>query len=166
MSAPAAAANGWENFFVAEAGAAAALSGLLFVAVSINLARILSFPHLPGRAAETLTVLVGVLLIATFGLVPGQGAVLLGSEILATGLVMWGVSVRSQLRTRIKPDVGRPWLWIRVFTMQMASVPFVVAGLGLLFGSAHAIYWVVPGTVASLCSAILNAWVLLVEIQR
>jgi hypothetical protein len=43
---------GWDNFFVAEVGAAAALSGLLFVAVSINLTRILAIPHLPARAAE------------------------------------------------------------------------------------------------------------------
>jgi modulator of FtsH protease len=45
---------GWDSSFVAEVGAPAALAGLLFVAVSINLTRILQFPQLPGRAAETL----------------------------------------------------------------------------------------------------------------
>ena len=49
--------QGWESFFVAEAGAAAALAGLLFVAVSINLGRILSIHGLSGRAAEALLIL-------------------------------------------------------------------------------------------------------------
>lgn len=41
----------WQSFFVAQASASAALAGLLFVAVSINLSRILkldvssAFPH-------------------------------------------------------------------------------------------------------------------------
>jgi hypothetical protein len=39
----------WANFFVAEVGAAAAPSGLIIVAISINLQRILSFPQLPDR---------------------------------------------------------------------------------------------------------------------
>ncbi len=43
---------GWETFFVAEVGAAAALTGLLFVAVSINLTKVLAFPQLPGRAGS------------------------------------------------------------------------------------------------------------------
>ena len=38
----------WANFFFAEVGASAALVGLLFVAVSINLKRILEVPGLPG----------------------------------------------------------------------------------------------------------------------
>ena len=38
----------WANFFVAEVGASAALSGLVVVAISINLSRILFFPQLPG----------------------------------------------------------------------------------------------------------------------
>src|ERR1700677_4984867 len=100
---------GWENFFVAEVGAAAALTGLLFVAVSINLARILAVPHLPDRAGETLVVLGGVLAAATFGLVPDQGHVALGCEIGATGLFVWGVTVRTQWRSYRYVE-ARQWL--------------------------------------------------------
>ena len=53
----------WHDLFVAIAGAAAALTGLLFVAVSINLKQILAFPTLPTRAAETLSVMIGLLLV-------------------------------------------------------------------------------------------------------
>src|SRR6185312_6154219 len=44
----------WTDFFVAEVGASAALAGLVIVAISINVTRIISYPWLPGRAAETL----------------------------------------------------------------------------------------------------------------
>jgi hypothetical protein len=54
-------AAAWASFFVAEVGAAAALNGLVIVAISINIQRILSFPQLPGRAAEMLIMLVGAL---------------------------------------------------------------------------------------------------------
>jgi hypothetical protein len=47
----------WAAFFTAVTGAAAALVGLLFVAVSINLDKILKNAMLPARAAETLAVL-------------------------------------------------------------------------------------------------------------
>ena len=51
---------GWESLFVAEAGASAALAGLLFVAISINLERILQGTGLPGRAGEAIVLLVAV----------------------------------------------------------------------------------------------------------
>jgi hypothetical protein len=54
----------WAVFFASATGAAAALTGLLFVAVSINLSRILSgLAMLPARAAETLMVLLFVVII-------------------------------------------------------------------------------------------------------
>jgi hypothetical protein len=40
----------WHDLFVAVAGAAAALAGLVFVAVSINVERILQYKGLPERA--------------------------------------------------------------------------------------------------------------------
>src|SRR5580693_8815941 len=89
---------GWGNFFVAEVGAAAALTGLLFVAVSINLTKILSFPQLPGRAAESLMMLAGVLVVATLGLVPGQSRVALGAEILGVAVFVWVSPVAMQRR--------------------------------------------------------------------
>jgi hypothetical protein len=42
------AANGWSDFFVAEVGASAALSGLVIVAISINLQRISFVSSLAG----------------------------------------------------------------------------------------------------------------------
>src|SRR6266704_2360240 len=59
-----------------------ALTGLLFVAVSINLKQILELPTLPTRAAETLSIMIGRLLLSVFMLVPGQSDAALGAEIL------------------------------------------------------------------------------------
>ena len=51
-------AGSWESFFIAQVGAAAALAGLVFVALSINLRQVVSSPILVGRAAEALLLLV------------------------------------------------------------------------------------------------------------
>ncbi len=156
---------GWENFFVAEVGAAAALTGLLFVAVSINLTRILAIPHLPSRAAETLLVLVGVLVVATCGLVPEQGRAVFGCEVGATGVVVWVATVRTQVRASRDPE-ARQWLLNRVLWTQAACLPFVISGALLVSGHPSGLYWLVPGVLVSFAAGALNAWVLLVEILR
>ena len=61
----------WQSLFVAEAGASAALAGLLFVAISIYLARILQGVGLSGRAGEAV-LLVAVLVVSTLALVPAS----------------------------------------------------------------------------------------------
>ena len=165
MSAPLVAE--WANFFAAEAGAAAALTGLVIVAISINLSRIVAFPHLPGRAVETLTLLVGVLLISSVGLAPGQSSAALGAEFIAIGLTMSLVAVVIQLRgRRIKSPAPRWSLLQRFLLTQAGSLPFVIAGAEILYAAPSGLYWLLPGVVFCLVAGVVNAWVLLVEIVR
>jgi hypothetical protein len=157
----------WANFFVAEVGAAAALSGLVIVAISINLQRILSFPQLPGRAAEMLILLVGALLASSFGLVPGQSSKVLGSEILAAGLVMTVAPVVIQGRQFpiLKSQPVTWWLW-RLLIALCAGLPVLVGGCYLIDGSMSGFYWVAAGVLVTLAGTVWNSWVLLVEILR
>jgi hypothetical protein len=64
------------------------LTGLVVVAISINLPRILSYAHLPTRAGEALIGPVGAIVVTTLVLVPEQPAWLLGLEIILIGLAM------------------------------------------------------------------------------
>ena len=157
---------GWENFFVAQVGASAALTGLLFVAVSLNLKQILESPQLPGRAAEALVILLGVLAASTIGLVPGQSRTALGGELLATGVLVWIIPLVLQI-----PVMGqywhRPmWIWPRLLATQLATVPLVVAAASLLAGRGGGLYWLVPAVILSIAAAVFDAWILLVEILR
>lgn len=90
--------DAWSDFFVAETGASAALAGLLFVAISVNLARILDVPGLPERAGMVLVVLIQVLLISTCLLVPGQPVGLAGAEVLVIGALAWAAIVGIEMR--------------------------------------------------------------------
>src|SRR5580692_10890357 len=154
-------AAGWANFFVAEVGAAAALSGLIIVAISINLQRILSFPQLPGRAAEMLILLVGALTACSLALMPGQPLKVLGGEILAAGLLMTGAPLVIQARQLpvMKTQPLTWWIW--------RGLIGVCAGLPVLIGGASGgLYWLAAGVLVTFAATVWNAWVLLVEILR
>jgi len=62
----------WTNFAVALAGVAAVLTGLVFVALSVNLERILWVAGLPGRAGETVIVSIGAVVQWAFLLIPAS----------------------------------------------------------------------------------------------
>jgi len=159
--------DGWGELFLAETGASAALAGLLFVAISINLTKILEVRGLVGRAGEAIVFLVAVLIVSPLVLVPDQPRVALGTELLVTGLLAWsilvGIHVKA-VRGRIGPS---PAVLVgRVVMAQVAVLPFLVAGVSLLLGAGGGLYWLVPGVVFCLLIAVLNAWVLLIEIVR
>ncbi len=159
--------NGWENFFIAEVGASAALLGLIFVGVSINLTRILSIPGLPNRAFLALIILLTILVISSLLLVPAQTVTLIGIEILVVGLIIWIIATSLDvniLRTRQR-QYRLPYMANFALT-QFALLPYIIAGIIMLTRGAAGLYWLVPAIVISFIKAILDAWVLLVEINR
>ena len=159
--------DGWENFFLAEVGAAAALGGLLFVGVSLNLAKIRSFAALPGRALDALLLIMGVLILASLMLIPGQPIALLAAEAIVVGLVLWLPATVRNVRTLSGIDVQnrRHFVQNLVF-LQFAVLPYIVGGLVMLGGSLAGLYWIAAAILISFVKAVLDAWVLLVEINR
>ena len=156
----------WSDLFVATAGAAAALAGLVFVAVSINIERILKFEGLPERALETVLTLVVVVLISIACLIPGQSVAALGIELLLVGGGYTAIVLR--IWPRIRPAPGEPQRWVasRILVPAIAVVPLLVCALSLLAESGGGLYWIVPGIVGAIIGSVANAWVLLVEILR
>jgi hypothetical protein len=157
----------WQTLLAVQAGAAATLTGLVFVAVSINLARIVETPGLSGRAAESILHFLQVFFICTAMLIPRQPMTALVFEILAITLISWAAQMNSQIRYA-KSRAGHPRLWliVRIVQTQFSSVPFIVAGLLLLQGWPAGLFWLVPGFVFSFVAGVANAWVLLIEILR
>jgi hypothetical protein len=157
----------WNSFFQAVVGAAAALTGLLFVAVSINLDKILEGSRfLAARAAETLAVLLLVLAGAALALVP-QNSRLLGVELLLLAVPLLAVATTSQIRHR-RSGPQDPWLWhvSRRTATAAPTVPAIVAGVSLALGWSGGVYWLVPMVLFGIAGAVYSGWVLLVEILR
>ena len=157
----------WDGFAVAMLGAAAVLVGLIFVALSVNMQAVLRYPWLVSRAAEAIILLVAVLVACTVMLVPGQSAAVLGTElaILGGGVAIL-VGYRSLgRRASIAPEYRHQSDTQAAFGV-VALLLFVPAGLSLIAGVGGGLYWLVPATLLCVGVAMLNAWVLLVEINR
>jgi hypothetical protein len=191
------------GFFTAVTAAAAALTGLLFVAVSINLDHILgdstpkdstvsdvtpkdsatqgttasdgttanhstanSTSMLPARAAETLAMLLFVVIISALALVP-QDVELLGAEILVIALPLTVITTRNQLKFRRQsPDSPLLWSASRMTASGLALVPGLIAGISLAAHWGGGLYWLAPAALGGIAGAVYSAWVLLVEIVR
>jgi hypothetical protein len=157
----------WTAAFTAVASSAAALTGLLFVALSINLDRVIKGAGLVARAVEVLLLLVGVLIIATLLLMPGQGVGPAATEILVIAILMSSLLASIHVRApRHALGVTRANFVMRVVGDHMGPLFLIIGAISLLTGNGGGLYWVVPALVAAMVAAIIGAWVMLVEIVR
>jgi hypothetical protein len=160
-------AAGWGGFGTTAATAAATLTGLLFIAVSINLKQILDNAPLPGRAAQTLIFFAFPMIVALLLVVPAQARGALGGELIATGVFAWATAVIIDHRaghSEYEPTWSRPLT--RVVPMAVSCACVIVAGVSEVAGAGGGLYWLVPATVLAILAGLVNTWVLLVEIMR
>jgi hypothetical protein len=159
--------QGWENFFVASSGASASLAGLLFVALSINLQKIIATPGLTERAGETFVPLGVNLILSMLALVPGEGMRTFAVKMVVFGGAAWIAATTLDLRAVLRRQYLKGGhLLVRIGISQPSTLAIVLAGLSILLGFPGGLYWLVPAILFSLAGAMLNAWVLLVEILR
>jgi len=158
----------WSSFFQGELGAAAALTGLLFVSVSVNQAKILQLGRMADRGLEALGILFLIIMVASLPLVPGQPLRLLGVEILVLGIIVMIATFllqRSYMRHVEKPY--RRSSMTTVVINRLAVTVVTLAGLTLLLrGDDVGLYLLPAGILLSFLAASAGAWVLLVEINR
>jgi len=157
--------EGWHDFFVAEAGASAALAGLVFVAVSINVANIVHEPRLATRAGVTVTLLLNILLISTVALISQIDPRILGGLVLVISGSLWIFVVATAMRQGVDRERKAQWVF-HAGLLQVALLPLLIGGVILATGGETGLIWVAAGFVLSFCVAVLNAWVLLIEILR
>jgi hypothetical protein len=161
------AAQHWTDFGVATAGAAAALAGLLFVAISINLERILEFSSLPHRAAQTVILFALPLIVSLLLIVPGQARAALGTELLVIGLAAGTFMLWADARVPLNEEETKVTrLFARILPPVVTNGCLAAAGATLLADGGGGLYWLVPAVIAAVAFGLLNAWVLLIEIKR
>lgn len=156
--------EGWTDFFVAVAGAGSALAGLIIVAMSVNIQRIVEFPALANRGAATVGLLILVVVSAAVGLIPEQPTPMIGAEILVFGL---GGAVLVLIAARaMRADVRQKATSAKIALLIAQVLPFLIGAVLLLTGAETGMYWVAGGIVLVFVGSTANAWVLLVEVLR
>lgn len=155
----------WQTFFLAQVGATAALTGLVFVALSINLGEVLAEPQLIERAGEAVVLLVEPVLLGLLLLMPYAMET---RGFLVAVLAIAFFVLLSRLLLKGGNSGGRPgWEYgLRVLMTELAAVPPVLGAVFLLAGSEAGYGFLALGGVVSIGVGILNGWVLLIEIKR
>jgi len=156
----------WTNFLTTEVGAAAALSGLVFVALSINLKSILAQSVLVGRAGEAIVLLLGpvvfgLVLLSPYGHVPLGGIEL--ALAAAFGVALNIIVVRAWPGSKDRPRA----MYLGRMALVEVGVAAEIAGAAILLAAPSAgVGWIAFGGLFCIAGGIADAWVLLVEILR
>jgi hypothetical protein len=142
-------------------GGAAALAGVLFVGLSLNLAEVLKYPGVPARAAVTLGPTIAILLTAIFVATPGQDLRVLAVEIAVIGI--FGALVAGLYQREERSRARAMYLTLLPL---VPAVLLIVGAVSLWLQRGGGLYWVTASVTTGFVAASANAWVLLVEIKR
>lgn len=150
----------WQGFAEMTGSASGALTGLLFVAVSLNASKIAGHQGLRASAAQTLLLFLTPLVMAAILLAPDQPVRLLGAELIATGLIASVVLLSTgRLKRGLADDDLR---LISIFNRRGPNVVvmllFVASGIVLACGVDGGLYLLLPASLVAFISGVLNAW--------
>lgn len=167
MTAP----SDWQGFAEMTGGASGALTGLLFVAVSLNASRIAGHQGLRASAAQTLVLFIAPLVMAAALLAPDQPDWVLGAELMVIGLVSsWILLGMRRVKHGLADLTDDDKQLIEVFNRRgpnvMVMLLFTASGITLACDQPAGLYLLLPAALVALISGVLNAWLFLLPPQN
>jgi hypothetical protein len=155
----------WNSFFIMVGGGVAALTGLVFVALSIalslNLEDMTKDATHRYRSINTLAGLTGFFVTCGLVLMPGQNHVAIGIELLvlaSAGAVIFLYGFRQAFRYGSQPSKHRLVLGTLLYVVEVIGAVLLLAGL------IAGLYVAAAAIVLNVAFMISAAWLLVVSV--
>ncbi len=152
----------WHDLYVMLGGAAAALAGLLFVAISIHLNEITKVPYLRIFARNTMIAMFVAVVRAAVILVP-QGNALLAAEL--TFLNLFGFVLPSIVVLRHRKTAPRGRI-LRAIGIGITDVIGMIGAISLVVGVGGGMYLVTAAHLVFLGLVVSSSWMMMIGISQ
>ena len=156
----------WGTFVTITGGGAAALTGLLFVAVSIKIDFISGSQELRNRAGQVLTLFAVVVIASALVAIPGQSDRVLGIEVIALTLLMGGLLRFLDRRAGAGDTSSAAARLLEAAAPNLLTMLLMLAaGVVLAVGQPDGLYVLVAPILIALAGGMASAWLLLIRIS-
>jgi hypothetical protein len=155
----------WRDFFVMVGGGAASLAGLVFVAMSLHLADIVSDPTHRHRARTLLVALTTIFIRCGLVLMGGESVRAVGIEVFVVVVGAELVVLRSLSRLVRLPRADQHEVLPRTLGYAACLLVEQAGAVTLFFHQAWGLYAVGAGMMASFLFIVSGAWLLLVGVE-
>src|SRR5580658_9008552 len=154
----------WNNFFVMVGGGAAALAGLIFVAMSINHKIIIQNTTHKNRAINMLTGFTAIFMASSFALIGNQYLSMLGIEWLILWLVATVIFIRGYV---IAIRSGMSSIGLNIPRLAGATICYlaqVMSAIFLILGYSSGLYIAAVAIIVLFAFLISGAWLLMIGV--
>jgi modulator of FtsH protease len=154
-------ASQWHDYFITVGGGAAALTGLVFVAMTLHLDEIINNPVHRHRARTILAGLTAVFIRCSLVLMGGQNSQAVAVELIVVLVVVEAILYRS---IRLAAQAADNAVLLRAIGSFACLVLEQLGAVILFFGSSWGLYVVGLGMMSSFIFMVTGAWLLLVGV--
>lgn len=152
----------WNNFFVLVGTGSAALAGLVFVAISVNLKDVVKDATHTYRAINMLTGFTSVFILSAFALMGHQTHQTLGIEWLVVSVVAGTINTNGYIHGF---SAGGSRYALSLFRVAGGSACYLAQVIGsatLFLGSDWGIYVAATGVIVNFAFLVSGSWLLIV----
>jgi hypothetical protein len=156
----------WNNFFIMVGSGAAALAGLIFVAMSINHQIILRNTTHKNRAINMLSGFTAVFMASSFALIGNQYLGVIGFEWLVLWVVATAIFIRGYV---VAIRSGMSSIGLNVPRLAGGTICYlaeVIAAIFLILGYTAGLYIAAIGIIVLFAFLISGAWLLMMGIYE